>query len=205
MTISVLDAITSRVSINRFQPDRPLEDQTIAELVRQATKAPSAYNMQNWRFIAVRTQEGKEKLKDAAFAQQKIADASVAFIVCGSLAAYRPLPTILMPSVEAKIMTQRTADAWLSQAITSHENDLILQRDEAVRSASLAAMTLMLAAQGMGLGSCPMVGFNPQEVGEVFGLSDNELPLMIVAVGYPEDDCLTQKIRRPLSEVLSFV
>jgi putative NAD(P)H nitroreductase len=48
MTISVLDAITSRVSINRFQPDRPLEDQTIAELVRQATKAPSAYNMQNW-------------------------------------------------------------------------------------------------------------------------------------------------------------
>ncbi|CAI2433820.1 nitroreductase family protein [Serratia plymuthica] len=82
MTISVLDAITSRVSINRFQPDRPLEDQTIAELVRQATKAPSAYNMQNWRFIAVRTQEGKGKLKDAAFAQQKIADASVAFDDC---------------------------------------------------------------------------------------------------------------------------
>ncbi|AHY09918.1 nitroreductase family protein [Serratia plymuthica] len=44
-------------------------------------------------------------------------------------------------------------------------NDLILQRDEVVRSASLAAMTLMLAAQGMGLGSCPMVGFNPQEPG----------------------------------------
>lgn len=205
MTLSVYDAITSRVSINRFQPGRPLEDDTIAELVRLATKAPSAYNMQNWRFIAVRSEEGKERLKEASFGQQKIVDASVAFILCGSLAAYQPLSAILLPSVAASIMTQRTADAWLTQATASHENDLTLQRDEAVRSVSLAAMTLMLAAQGMNLGSCPMIGFDAQKVGEAFGLSTNELPLLIVTVGYPDIVDLPQKIRRPVSEVLSYV
>jgi nitroreductase len=205
MTITVYDAITSRVSINRFQPGRPLEDDVIAELVSLATKAPSAYNMQNWRFIAVRSQEGKERLKEASFGQQKIADASVAFIVCGSLAAYQPLSTILLPSVTANIMTQRSADAWLTQATASHKNDPILQRDEAVRSVSLAAMTLMLAAQGMNLGSCPMIGFDAQKVGEAFDLSSNELPLMIVAVGYPDSGDLPQKIRRPVSDVLSYV
>lgn len=204
MTVSVHNAIATRISIDRFIPDIPIDDSTIAELVRMATQAPSAYNMQNWRFIAVRSLEGKALLKTAAFGQQKITDASVAFIVCGLLAAHQPLADILQPSVEENIMTQRTADTWVKQATASHESDAILQRDEAVRSASLAAMTLMLAAQGMNLGSCPMVGFDEQQVRRDFGLAEHELPLMIVVVGYPENNDSPQKIRRPIETVLSF-
>lgn len=204
MTLSVHDAIATRISIDSFIPDMPIDDSTLAELIRIATQAPSAYNMQNWRFIAVRSQEGKAALKAAAYGQQKITDASVAFIVCGSLEAHQPLAEILQLSVQENIMSQRTADAWVKQAAASHENDATLQRDEAVRSASLAAMTLMLAAQGMNLGSCPMVGFDMEIVSNQFGLAANELPLMIVVVGHPEKGTKPQKIRRPLEAVLSF-
>lgn len=203
MTLSVHNAIASRVSVNRFQPDRSLDEKTIAELVSLATKAPSAWNMQNWRFIAVRSPQGKNRLKEAAFGQQKITDASVAFIVIGQLAAHEQLAAALQPSVDAQILGQRTAEGWVSQATASHENDPVLQRDEAVRSASLASMTLMLAAQGMGLGSCPMIGFDALQVAHDFGLSANELPLMIVAVGYPESESGPQKLRKPLTDVLS--
>lgn len=203
MTLSVHHAIASRVSVNRFQLDRPLDEKTIAELISLATKAPSAWNMQNWRFIAVRSPHGKNRLKEAAFGQQKITDASVAFIVIGQLAAHEQLAAALQLSVDAQILGQRTADGWVSQATASHENDPVLQRDEAVRSASLASMTLMLAAQGMGLGSCPMIGFDALQVAQDFGLSANELPLMIVAVGYPERESGPQKLRKPLTDVLS--
>lgn len=71
----------------------------------------------------------------------------MAFIICGTLSAHQQLATALQPSVAAQIMEQRTVDGWVKQATTSHENDAVLQRDEAVRSASLAAMTLMLAAE----------------------------------------------------------
>lgn len=205
MTISIHDAITSRVSVNHFQPDRPLDDAIITELVSLATKAPSAYNMQNWRFIAVRSPAGKERLKQAAYGQQKIADASVAFIVCGSLKAHQQLSARLLPSVQHGILSQRTLDAWVAQATSSHTNDALLQRDEAVRSASLAAMTLMLSAQGMNLGSCPMIGFDATRVTEEFELLENELPLMIIAVGYPEQENAPQKVRRAVDEVLSFI
>lgn len=63
MKSSVQNAIESRISINRFQTDRPLDDETITSLVTLATKAPTAFNMQNWRFIAVRSPEGKNLLK----------------------------------------------------------------------------------------------------------------------------------------------
>jgi len=204
MTLSVHNAITSRISIDRFIPDSPIDDSTIAELIRMATLAPSAYNMQNWRFIAVRSDEGKALLKTAAYGQQKVTDASVAFIVCGLLNAHQPLANFLQPSVEENIMAQHTADAWVKQAAASHENDATLQRDEAVRSASLAAMTLMLAAQGMNLDSCPMVGFDEQQVSRDFGLSEHELPLMIVVVGRAIESNKPQKIRRPIETVLSF-
>lgn len=75
----------------------------------------------------------------------------------------------------------------------------------AVRSASLAAMTLMLAAQGLGLGSCAMSGFDAQQVSRAFDLDATELPVMIVTVGYAADDNWPQKPRKALTEVFSIV
>jgi len=61
-----------------YIPDIPIDDKTIAELVRMATQAPSAYNMQNWRFIAVRFLEGKTLLKTAAKVRRPI-EAALSF------------------------------------------------------------------------------------------------------------------------------
>ena len=203
MISSLHDALESRTSIHQFQPDRPLDDACIAALARLATTAPTAYNLQNWRLIAVRSPEAKARLQAAAFGQQKIADASVAFIVCGTLAAHVHLAAALQPSVAAGILQQPVADAWVAQAHASHEGNAALQRDEAQRSASMAAMTLMLAAQGMGLGSCAMGGFDAPQVAAEFGLTSLELPVMIVAVGYAGTGNGAQKPRKALAEVLT--
>lgn len=205
MTSSLQEVIESRVSVNHFLPDQSLADNTISTLVHLATKAPSAYNLQNWRFIAVRSNEAKMRLKAAAMGQQKVVDAAVTFIVCGVLQAHRGLGTVLQASVEACIMPQGTVDAWVAQAAAAHEGNTELQRDEAVRSASLAAMTLMLAAEGMGLGSCPMSGFDPAALALEFQLADTEFPVMLVAVGYPVAGNWPQKPRKPIAHVLTIV
>lgn len=205
MTSSIKHLINTRTSINNFQPDRPLQESEISMLVELATKAPTAYNMQNWRFIAVQSEEAKIRLKSAAFGQQKIVDASIAFIICGKLDGHQQLNSTLQSSVKANIIEQSVADAWVAQAIAAHENNDLLQRDEAIRSAALAAMTLILAAQDMGLGSCPIGGFDEIEVSQQFSLSSNELPVLIVVVGYPTEQNWQQKMRKPLSEILTII
>ena len=174
MTTSIQHLINTRTSINHFQPNRPLLESDISLLVELATKAPTAYNMQNWHFIAVQSEAAKIQLKSAAFGQQKIVDASIAFIICGKLEAHQQLSCALEPSVKANIIEQRVADAWVTQAMAAHENNDLLQHDEAIRSASLAAMSLLLAAQDMGFGSCPIGGFDAIEVSRQFALSENE-------------------------------
>lgn len=126
-----------------------MADHEITELVRLATLAPSAYHFQSWKFIAVREAATKTRLHALAFRQQKVLDAPVTVIVCGTLAAHEGLAEALQPAVDAGIFDQDLADGWQRQATSAHLDNPQLQRDEAIGSASLAAMTLMLAAQGM--------------------------------------------------------
>jgi nitroreductase len=78
------------------------------------------------------------------------------------------------------------------------------QRDEAIRSATFGASGLIHAAQAMGLGTTPMIGFDPVGVSREFSLSDNEAPARLVAVGYPTEANWPHKPRRPTSDVLAF-
>jgi len=185
MKNAITTLIEQRISANQFDTSKSLSIAEIEELTRLATLAPTAFNFQNWKFIAVHTSAAKEKLKAVAFGQQKIADAAVTFIICGTLEAHKGLAHAIQPSVDAGIVPREMADSWIAMASGAHEGNAQKQRDEAIRSASLGAMALMLAAQGMGLVSGPMIGFDPAGVKKEFNLSANDIPAMLVAVGYP--------------------
>lgn len=201
---TVASAIETRVSTHLFDASHALDEAQIAELVRLATLAPTAYHLQNWRFVAVRTPAAKARRHALAWRQQKVLDAAVTYIICGTLQAHTQLADRLAPVVRAGVFGQAVGDAWVAQATAAHAPDDQLQRDEAVRSASLAAMTMMLAAEGMGLASAPMGGFDATGVASAFGLQSDELPVMLVAVGRAAV-MPVPKPRRPVAEVLALV
>lgn len=204
MNHPVIDAIEQRISANFFDAARPLSDAQIEALTALATRAPTAYNLQNWRFIAVRTAEAKARLRAVAWNQPKVTDAAVVFIVCGVLADPATLAQRLQPSVEAGLMPVGMVQTWVDAARGQYLEQPQSRRDEAIRTASLGAATLMLAAQGMGLATGPMTGFDPQGVAREFALQPDEVPAILVAVGHAAPGNWPQKPRRPLAEVLYF-
>ena len=205
MKQAITQLIEQRISANQFDTTKKISTAEIEELIRLATRAPSAFNAQNWKFIAVTSQEAKERLKAVAYGQQKIADASVTFIICGTLAPHLTLSKALQPSVHSGLLDQAMHDAWVSMATAGYGSNPQKQRDEAIRSASMATMNLMLAAQGMGMVSGPMIGFDPAGVAKEFNLSDNEIPAMLLAVGYEAPGNWPQKPRLPVKDVLTIV
>jgi hypothetical protein len=114
------------------------------------------------------------------------------------------LPDALKPTHAAGIIDAATYDGWVRAAQNMYGSNTTFQRDEAIRSGALAAMTLMLAAQGKGLVSCPMIGFNPVAVAEAFSLRPTDVPVMMVTVGYPGRSNWPKKPRKEVSEVLKF-
>jgi nitroreductase len=205
MTHPALELLRQRVSANHFDPTATLDDATIHTLIDHATQAPSAYNAQNWRFIAVRSAPRKQELMALAYGQNKVGDAAVTFIIVGQLAAHRRLPAAWQPMIDAGRIPADAVAGIVEQANDSYGNDPTFQRDEAVRSGALAAMSLMVAAQALGLVSGPMIGFDPKGVGEAFGLTEEEIPVMLVTVGPPAPGNWPRKTRHPVQDVVSIV
>ena len=83
-----------------------------------------------------------------------------------------------------------------------HRDNPQLRRDEAFRSASLAAMLLMLAAQDRGLASGALSGFDADGVAEEFNLGDQLVPVMLITIGHPAATPRPGKLRRPVHKIL---
>ncbi len=205
MTHPSTELIEERRTTNLFDPSRPISDAQIAQLVHLATTAPTSFNLQNWRFIAVRTPEQKARLRKISWDQAKVSEAAVTFIVCGQLADYRTIPERLSPVVEAGIMPAEMVPGWEDAAKSLYHEQPQRQRDEAVRTATFGAATLIYAAEAAGLGSAPMIGFDADAVAREFGLANDEVPVMLLAVGHALPANWPRKPRRPVAEVLQFV
>lgn len=200
-----LALIRARVSTSHFNPAFEIDDDVVADLIGYACEAPSAYHLQNWRFIAVRSGAGKQKLCERAYGQQQVKDAAVTVIVIGTLNGHERIRANLQPLVDAGHMKPADLDAWANDTHRGMHDRPMKQRDEAIRSASLAAMNLMTAAQALGLASAPMGGFDAAAVCAEFGIEATELPVMLVAIGRPAPGNWPRKPRRPVEEVLSIV
>ena len=200
-----LSTIKGRTSANNFDTTHVLSTAEIEELVSYAQHAPTAFNLQNWRVVAFSSKAQKEALKAAAYGQQKVADAAVTFVVAGIKDGYKEIGRLAKPLLDAGAIDQAAYDGWVGMTVGSHENNPQLQHDEAFRSASLAAMTLMLAAQAKGYVSGPMSGFVPDQVAQVAGLGPNEVPVILIAVGRAAEGNWPRKPRRALAEQVKIV
>jgi nitroreductase len=198
----VITTIKARTSANNFDSTHVMTAEEIAELVEIANEAPTSFNQQNWRTVAVTSAEGKAKLQAAAYGQAKVGAAAATFIMVGDSQGYKQLPRIVQPLLDAGYIDQAAYDGWVGAANGMYASNTQIQHDEAIRSASLAGMTLMLAATAKGLASCPMVGFDPAAVAKEFGLKDGELPVMIITVGKAAEGNWGRKARLPVAEKL---
>jgi len=199
-----LTVIHERTSINKFDSSRQISEAEIREIVADATHAPSSYNIQHWRFVAITDPEKKKQLQAAAHNQVKVGEASATIIVLGDLRGYEKMERIYAPLVERGAVTKEAAVGAARNAAKSYGDNPQFQRDEAIRSGAMAAMTFMLAAQARGYVTGPMIGFDPEQVKKLFNISDRYVPVMLITLGYPAPGNLPRKPRLRADEVLAF-
>lgn len=195
--------IKERTSTKKYDKTKTLSEAEIKELISYAVEAPSSFDIQHWRFVAITKPEDKTRLKAVSYNQQQVEDAAVTFIVLGDLRGYEKTGLIWDRAVENGLAPKEVRDYIVNAAQSYAENEQ-MSRDEAIRSGSLAAMTLMLAAKSRGLSSGPMVGFEPDALKREFGISDRYLPVMLVTVGYAAPGNHQRMYRLPVDDVLAF-
>ena len=70
--LTVPEAILRRRATRKFDPARPVPDDLLVRILGLATHAPSSFNLQPWRFLVVRTERNRQRLRACAFNQPKV-------------------------------------------------------------------------------------------------------------------------------------
>ncbi|MFZ2470807.1 MAG: nitroreductase family protein [Methanothrix sp.] len=81
--MNLMQAIRARRSIRDFQ-DRSVEEEKLLAVLEAGRLAPSARNLQDWRFIVVRDAATRQRLAEAARDQQFVGQAPVVIAACGT-------------------------------------------------------------------------------------------------------------------------
>ena len=79
--MNVIEAIKERCSVRAYQ-DKDVEDEKLQTLLECARLAPSAANLQEWRFVVVRDKKMRARLAEAANNQSFVAQAPVVLVCC---------------------------------------------------------------------------------------------------------------------------
>lgn len=154
--MDLFEAITKRRSIRKYQK-KEVEWYKIAEMIEAARYAPSAGNLQDWRFIVVRERSNIIALASAAYEQHWMESAPACIVVCSDLRN-----------------TERLYGIRGTRLYT-------------IQNASAAVENMLLTAQANGLGTCWVGAFNEDEISGIFHLPPFIRPQAIVTLGYAEE------------------
>lgn len=195
--MNLQQSVEERRAVKHFDPNHVMTAEEINHIFSLALLSPTSFNIQNWRFVRVSDPGLRKAIRDVAWNQSQVTDASLLIILCADLKAWekgtdrywRNTPpefqNFILPAIDAYY---RGKDQ--------------VQRDEAMRSCGIAAQTLMLTAKSMGLDSCPMVGFDFEAVAKLIHLPEDHVISMMIAIGKATAPANPRGGQLPLEEVM---
>jgi nitroreductase len=203
-SINLIESLKQRRAVRSFLPDS-IPEVILHRIIDLSCRAPSAFNLQPWRFIVLKTKESKEKLKACAFNQKQIIEAPVVLICCGDRRVNSPeyIESVINLAKEKKSITDEYAQVMRDKIPALFENKPCFDHVEAWtnRHTMIAVSYIMVIAQSFGLDSCPMEGFSQQDVRSAFNIPQEVDICCILCLGYAGKPDKKFGGRFPLSQV----
>ena len=196
--MDVIEAIHKRRSVKHFDPAHEMTSEEEQKLFETVLQSPTSFNIQHWRFVVLRDPSLRQKIRtEYGNDQAQMTDASLLVLFTADQLAWTKQPSRYWANAPAEV-----AELLVNWMGPFHEGREWLQRDEAQRSIGMAMQSMMLAAQGLGYDSCPMIGFDIEKVAELIKLPSDHVMGPMVAIGKGTQAAWPKPGQLPLQEVL---
>ncbi len=196
--MNTIEAIYKRRSIKHFDADHVISQSDEQKLLEATIQSPTSFNIQHWRFVILRDPNLRAKIrKEYGNDQAQITDASLLVLFTADLKAWQKDPArywVNAPKEVAELLV-----GWMGPF---HEGKESLQQDEAQRSIGMAMQTMMLAAQEMCYETCPMIGFDRNEIAKLINLPADHVIGPMVAIGKGTEIAWPKPGQLPLDEIV---
>lgn len=184
----------------REYSDREVPLELIEKAIATAGTAPSGANLQPWRFVVVRDSVVKRKIREAAEKEEhesysgRMSEKWLRRLAPLGTDEHKPFLEIAPYLIVVFRITTIIEDGESEPTYYSQE------------SVGIAVGMLLAALHNMGLATLTHTPSPMKFLQEILGRPKNEVPFVLIPVGYPADDAKVPDIKRkPLSEIMEII
>jgi nitroreductase/dihydropteridine reductase len=205
--MSLIEKLNWRYATKTFDPKKKLSAEQLDTLLSAVQLSASSMGLQPYRVLVIEDPEIREKLREAAYGQQQITQASHLIVFAAETKLDEAYGKKYIDLIAKTREIGREHLAAFEQAVINTINSK--SQDQKItwnhEQAHIALGFLLTAAAELGIDACPMGGFMPGKFDEILGLEEKGLTSTVIAtIGFrAEDDAFSQmvKVRRPKEEL----
>ncbi len=191
-----------------FDETKKISDEDIHYILEVGRKSPSSFGMEAWKFLVITNNELREKLKPFCWNQPQITTCSHLVVVLAGIETLKVGSGVVRSRFMRRDLSQEKLDAYM-KLYASHLSDT-LSCDEKIyqwsaRQTYIAAANMMNAAANIEIDSCPMEGFEKENVEKVLELDITKFQVaMILSFGYRINE-QSKQLRLDFESVVEFI
>lgn len=195
--MSFLTQLSWRYATKKFDSTKKLSEEQLHKIMEAIKMVPTSFGLQPFRVIVVTNSDTRVKLKDAAWGQSQVTDASHLLVFCAD--------TNVAPRIDTYFEMASGGSSEVREKMKGYE-DMMRGAVNAVpqenmlswtsRQAYIALGFALAACAELEIDSCPMEGFDPQQFKTILELPEPINPVVILPVGFRgADDVVHPKVR----------
>lgn len=176
----------------------PISEQEIRSLIDIARRAPSPFNVQPWRLIAIRDEEMRAKLMAVSFNQPQVGAAPVVFVLTSDMEDFmQHVEEVIHPGLPDERKPKEAENVHA----TFEKMGVDGRRTWGRQMSYIFLGYLLLAAESLDYGTSPMLGFEPDKVRDLLSLPETTEISALISLGRKAEDGFAQH-RHPVDRIL---
>lgn len=203
-----LEMMNFRHACKIFDETKKISDDDMHYILEVARKSPSSFGMEGWKFLVITNEKLKAKLKPFCWNQPQITTCSHLVVILAAINNLKVESGIVRSQLSRREMPKENLDAFV-ELYASHLRET-LSDDEKIyqwsaKQTYIAAANMMSAAAFIGIDSCPIEGFEKDNVQKVLELDTTAYQVaLILPFGYRLNEQSTQ-LRSSFESVVEFI
>jgi len=201
-------AMDFRHACKLFDETKKISDEEIHYILEMGRKSPSSFGMEGWKFLVITNQKLKEELCPFCWDQPQITSCSHLVVILAAIERLKPESGIPLKRFERREMPKEKLDFYID--VYAKHLHKTLSSDENIycwsaRQTYMAAANMMSAAAFIGIDTCPIEGFEKENVEKVLDLDTKKYQVaLLLPFGYRVNP-QSKQLRLPFDEVVEFI
>jgi nitroreductase len=188
---SIIKALNWRYATKAYDTSKKLDDKDVNTIIESGILAPSSYGLEPYRFVLVKDPAIRAKLREAAWGQPQITDASHLVVLSVRTDVDEKYVDAYMDLISKErgvaVDSLKGFADMIKGTISKLSKDQVIEWNK--RQAYIALGTMLTTSALAGIDSTPMEGFDPSAFDSILGLKDSNLTTAVVmALGIRSKD-----------------